>query len=208
MNNDVRNRIGILGGTFNPIHIGHLMLAQSALEAFDLSKVLFVPCAQPPHKEAAALAGASHRLAMVEAAIEGDLRFEASDIEIERGGVSYAIDTVRQLHQIYPAADLLFLIGSDTLPELHLWKDVYNLLRLCRFITVGRPGRGTGPFRTEDLHLDPPWPEKLLQDVSALRLVDVSSSDIRYRMAEGMSIRYLTPLAVEMYIAEHHLYVK
>lgn len=208
MNSEMGNKIGILGGTFNPVHIGHLILAQSALETFDLSKVLFVPCALPPHKGATTLAAARHRLAMVESAIEGDLRFEVSGLEIQRGGVSYAIDTVRQLHRLYPKAKLHFIIGSDTLPELHLWKSVNDLLKLCTFITFGRPGRNTGPYRPVELQLPAPWAEQLLRNYSALRLVDVSSSDIRYRMAEGMSIRYLVPPAVEMYIAEHHLYVK
>jgi len=208
MNSGAVNRIGILGGTFNPVHIGHLILAQSAVEAFDLAKVLFIPCAQPPHKEPAGLVTAEHRMAMLEAAIEGDLRFEVSDIEIKRGGTSYAIATVRQLLRIYPQSKLFFIIGSDTLPELHLWKDVNALLKLCTFVTFGRPGQNHRPLQPDDLHLDPPWPEQLLRNYQELRLVDVSSSDVRYRLAEGMSIRYLVPLSVEMYIAEHGLYVK
>jgi len=208
MNNGVKNGIGILGGTFNPVHIGHLIVAQSAVETFDLSKVVFIPCAQPPHKGSSGLAAARHRLAMIEAAIEGDLRFEVSDMEIKRGGVSYAIDTVRELRQVHPESNVYFIIGSDTLPELHLWKDAYDLLKLCAFVTFARPGRNAGPPRPEDLHLDPPWPAELLKCYSSFRLVDISSSDIRYRMAEGMSIRYLVPPAVEMYIAEHRLYVK
>ena len=208
MNSEAVHKIGILGGTFNPVHIGHLILAQSAVEALDLSTVLFVPCAQPPHKESAGLASAEHRMAMLEAAIEGDLRFEVSDIEIKRGGTSYAIATVRQLQRMYPGSKLFFIIGSDTLPELHLWKDVYDLLTRCTFVTFGRPGRDTHPPQPADLHLDPPWPEQLLQNYQALRLVDISSSDIRYRVAEGMSIRYLVPPGVEMYVAEHGLYVK
>jgi nicotinate-nucleotide adenylyltransferase len=207
MNSGTGGKIGILGGTFNPIHIGHLILAQSAIEGFDLSKVLFVPCFQPPHKKSTALVAAKHRLAMIEAAIEGDLRFEVSDVEIGRGGISYAIDTIRQLHQLHPDSKLHFIIGSDTLTELYLWKNIYDLLKLCRFVTFGRPGRDARSLRPEDLHLKPPWPEQLLQDCSDLRRIDVSSSDIRYRLAEGMSIRYLVPPPVEMYIAEHHLYV-
>ena len=208
MNSDEGSKIGILGGTFNPIHIGHLILAQGALESFDLSRVLFIPCAQPPHKDASSLADASHRLAMVEAAVEGDPRFEVSDIEIRRGGISYAIDTARQLRRLHPLSKLYFIIGSDTLRELHLWKDVYALLPLCTFITFGRPGPGAGRLRPEDLHLDPPWPERLLRNHITARLVEVSSSDIRHRAAEGMSIRYLAPEVVEMYIAEHRLYVR
>jgi nicotinate-nucleotide adenylyltransferase len=200
------NRLGILGGTFNPVHTGHLILAQCAAEAFDLGKVLFLPAGLPPHKESTMLAAPGHRLAMLEMAIEGDLRFEVSDIELERGGTSYAVDTAAELHRAYPDAELCFIVGADTLPELHSWRNIYTLLRLCRFITLGRPGfdiTGISPHR---LRLDPPWPERLLKDYATGYMVDISSSDIRHRVAEGMSIRYLVPRAVEMYIAEHGLY--
>ena len=198
--------IGILGGTFNPVHMGHLMVAQAAAEQLDLAKVLFVPCATPPHKEASSLLSAEHRMAMLETAVQDNLRFELCDIEVRRGGPSYTIDTVSRIRRSYPAAALDFIIGSDTLPELHLWKDIYKLLGLCRFVTFLRPGAGMDSLRPEDLELDAPWPARLLQDVVTGHLVDVSSSDIRHRIAEGMSIRYLVPPEVEMYIAEHGLY--
>ena len=201
-----QTRIGILGGTFNPIHIGHLILAQSALEAFELEKVLFIPCGTPPHKDSAGLIAAEHRLAMVEAAVEGDLRFEALDIEIQRGGVSYAVDTVRQLHRLYRGADLYFIIGADTLPELHLWKDVRTLLTLCRFACFARPGFDLRSLKPEDLNLDPASARTAMENVTAGRQIDISSTDIRYRIAEGLGIRYLVPREVEIYIAEHRLY--
>jgi nicotinate-nucleotide adenylyltransferase len=201
------NKIGILGGTFNPVHIGHLILAQNAMEAIDLSKVLFIPCAQPPHKAATALVAAEHRVAMLEAAIEDDLRFEICDIEIKRAGPSYSIDTVTTLKKLYPETDFYFIIGGDSLLELHLWKDIDNLLRLCKFVTFARPGAGLEHVQPKDLRLDPPWAESLLKEAVTGRQVDVSSSDIRHRVAEGMSIRYLVPRLVEIYIAEHNLYV-
>lgn len=201
-----QSRIGILGGTFNPVHTGHLILAQSALEAFELEKVLFIPCGMPPHKESAGLIAAAHRLAMVEAAIEGDLRFEALNIEIQRGGVSYAVDTVRQLHDLYREADLFFIIGSDTLPELHLWRDVRTLLTLCRFACLARPGFDVHSLKPEDLHLEPASARAVMANVVAGRQIDISSTDIRYRVAEGLGIRYLVPREVEIYIAEHRLY--
>jgi nicotinate-nucleotide adenylyltransferase len=201
------SRIGILGGTFNPVHIGHLILAQSAVEAFDLGKVLFVPCGTPPHKSTTGLIAAEHRLAMVEAAIEGDLRFEALDIEVERPGVSYAVDTVAQIRQRCQGADLFFIIGSDTLPELHLWREIRTLLTLCRFITFARPGFDVAALKPETLQLEERWARALLDGVTSGRQIDVSSSDIRYRIAEGLGIRYLVPGEVEMYIAEHRLYV-
>jgi nicotinate-nucleotide adenylyltransferase len=199
-------RIGLLGGSFNPIHMGHLILAQSALEAFDLAQVWFIPAAQPPHKGTGAVLPAAHRLAMVEAAIEGDWRYEVNQLELLRPGPSYAIDTVRELRECYPAEDLCFIIGSDTLTELHLWKDINDLLPLCRFLTLARPGWDISEITPERIKLASPWPERLLADTAETRRIDISSSDIRHRVAEGLSIRYLVPPAVEMYIAEHHLY--
>lgn len=199
-------RVGILGGTFNPIHVGHLVLAQNALEAFDLTSVLFVPCATPPHKSGMHLIEGRHRLEMIEQAIAWSPFFEASDVELQRPGVSYAVDTVQALSRERPAAEMFFIIGADTLGELHKWRHIYDLLPLCRFVTFGRPGVEMGGLKAADLRLDDPWPERLLHDLVAGRQLDISSSDIRYRVAEGLCIRYLVPLEVEIYIAEHGLY--
>jgi nicotinate-nucleotide adenylyltransferase len=206
MNTAGQERIGILGGTFNPVHLGHLILAQAALETHDLARVLFVPCCRPPHKDTTGLAAAEHRLAMVRAALEDSLCFEVDDLEIRRGGVSYAVDTVAALRRRQPDAELMFIIGTDTLRELHMWKQIYSILPLCRFASFGRPGYAGEALAAADLHLDPPWPARLLQDLAPGRLIEISSSDIRHRVAEGMSVRYLVPAAVEMYIAEHGLY--
>ncbi|NQT91185.1 MAG: nicotinate (nicotinamide) nucleotide adenylyltransferase, partial [Lentisphaerae bacterium] len=165
MSSETGANIGILGGTFNPVHMGHLLLAQAAAEACDLSTVLFIPCAMPPHKGHCSLASAEHRLAMLEAATEGNLRFEVCDLEVRRGGPSYTIDTIRQLRGVYPGSALHFIIGADTLTELHLWKDIRELLNLCRFVTLVRPGSPVEQIKPEDLGLDPPWPERLLKDV-------------------------------------------
>lgn len=199
-------RLGVLGGTFNPVHLGHLIMAQDALEYFELSKVLFVPCATPPHKTPHELAPATHRLAMLDAALEGELRFEVSDIEIQRGGTTYTIDTMRSLATAHPDVELCFIIGADSLVELHLWKDVEALLSLCRIVTIARPGIEWASLKGADLRLPDPWPERLLADVRVGHLTNVSSTDIRYRVAEGMSIRYLVPPGVDMYITEHSLY--
>jgi nicotinate-nucleotide adenylyltransferase len=206
MNKPIQTRIGILGGTFNPVHLGHLILAQNALEKYELSKVLFVPCAMPPHKKSAALVSATHRMAMLNAVIETDPRFEVSDIELARKGPSYSVDTVAQLHEMHAGAGLYFIIGSDSLGELHMWKDIQKLLTMCTFVTFTRPGNGARAITPESLKMESPWPQRLLSNVSSLHMVDISSSEIRYRVAEGMSIRYLVPQAVETYIAENHLY--
>lgn len=201
-----QNRLGILGGTFNPIHVGHLILAQAAAEHFDLDRVLFVPCAAPPHKPGTNLLEGRHRMAMIEAAIEWNPLFAVSDLELLRSGTSYAIDTVCELSRQYPRSELCFIIGTDTLLELHKWHRIYDILTLCRFVSFGRPGVNIEALRSEHLKLDSPWPERLLQDLASGRQIDISSTDIRYRVAEGLSIRYLVPPEVEMYIAEHGLY--
>lgn len=199
-------RLGVLGGTFNPVHMGHLIMAQDAIEHFELSKVIFMPCANPPHKATSDLASARHRMAMLETAIEGDLRFEVSDMELQRGGTSYTIDTVRELAAQHPGIEICFIIGADSLMELHLWKDIDILLGLCRVVTIARPGIELASLRASDLHVKHPCTVRLQADVRVGHLINVSSTDIRYRAAEGMSIRYLVPAGVDMYIAEHSLY--
>ena len=206
MIDDDRQRIGIFGGTFNPIHMGHLVLAQDAIEQFDLAQVIFVPANRPPHKECQGLVSPDHRLAMIDAAIEGDLQFTLSDIEVLREGVSYAVDTMRELAYTYPDSELNFVIGSDSLAELHLWKNVYELLELCDIKVFERPGYRLDSLSAAQMQLRDPWPDKLLQSAVSGHLIDISSSDIRHRIREGMSIRYLVHPAVEMYIGEHSLY--
>lgn len=201
-----RERLGILGGSFNPVHLGHLLLAQTALERFDLDRVLFMPCAVQPHKDPRGLASAAHREAMVEAAILDNLGFDLLDIELRRGGVSYTVDSLREIRSQYPNADLLFMIGADTLPELHGWKNIEAVLSLCAFIVFARPGYDLQKHSPETLKLPSPWPDRLGRNICNVRQIDISSSDIRHRIAEGLSIRYLVPQPVEMIIMEHHLY--
>ncbi|MFA7158815.1 MAG: nicotinate-nucleotide adenylyltransferase [Kiritimatiellia bacterium] len=202
----MKPRIGIFGGTFNPVHTGHLIMAQDALEVFDLARVLFVPCYLPPHKDASRVASAAHRAAMLGKAIEDNPGFEMCDAEIRTGGTNYSIDTIRRLRGLHPGAELFFIIGSDSRMELHQWKEIGTLLKLCRFVTFIRPGFDPGHSAPKALKLAPGARRKLMQGVVTLHQVNISSTDIRHRIAEGLSIRYLVPAAVEMYIAEHNLY--
>ncbi len=196
----------MFGGTFNPIHLGHLLIAQDAIDAFELTSILFMPCATPPHKQKSSLIPARHRLAMVEAAIEADINFEPSDLEIQRGGVSYSYVTMSEIRQLHPDTDILFIIGSDSLCELHLWKNIYKLLDICELVIIERPGYERKTIDPASILLDPPWPDKLLANIVSRHPVGISSTDVRYRIAEGMCIRHLVPRAVEVYIAEHRLY--
>ena len=134
-------KLGILGGSFNPIHLGHLVLAETAREALGLERVIFIPAKLPPHKRAAALADGADRLAMVRLAVAGNPALAASDIELRRPGVSYSVDTVRALRQKLGAGtEIYFLIGMDTVAELTAWREVARLARLCKFVPLSRPG--------------------------------------------------------------------
>jgi nicotinate-nucleotide adenylyltransferase len=194
--------IGLLGGTFNPVHDGHLSIAREALRLFDLAAVWFIPCAIPPHKPATGLAPNADRLAMLRLAIAGEPRFDALPVEFDRPGPSYTLHTVRELRARHPGTDFVFIIGADTLPELHTWHQPLDLLPLIRIVTLARPGFIPDPAA---LHLPPPWPERLLADVRTGHPLDVASRDLRANIAAGQPVS-LVPPAVIRYIQEHNLY--
>ena len=198
-------KVGILGGTFNPVHIGHLLVAQTVRESCGLDRVVLMPCHTPPHKTCDVLAPVADRLAMVRLAIAGDPALDVCTLELERGGVSYAVDTMTAFRACYPDCEPHFIIGMDSLRELHLWYRVEALLQLCKFIVVDRPGIDR-PIAANDLRLPLPWPEKLLGSVIPRRLCEVSSREIRKRVAENRTIRYLVMPAVEEYIFRQGLY--
>lgn len=199
-------RIGIFGGSFNPVHLGHLVVAQDALEHMGLNRIIFLPAAQPPHKTAQPLAPASDRLEMLRLAVADDPRFEVSNDEIDRGGVSYTVDTLRRFHERYPTSALYFLVGGDTLRELHTWREIETVLQLAEIVTVGRPGVPLDSLNEKTLRLPDPWPARLAANVVTGHRLEISATDIRGRCVRGRSIRYLVPPAVERYIAAHHLY--
>lgn len=193
-----------MGGTFDPVHIGHLLAAQSALEAFGLDRVVFVPSAVTPHKRHARIADAAHRLAMLKLAVAGIEHFEVSTLELERGGVSYTFDTLTALRTEHPEWDLWFIVGMDSLRELHLWHRAAELLDLCTVCALERPGVDTLLDAVPGLPAE--WSERLLRHVAPGRRIDVSSSEIRSRIAERRAIRYLVPREVETYIRDQRLY--
>ena len=199
-------RIGIMGGSFDPVHMGHLVVAQDAMERLELSEVVFIPAAIPPHKQHLRQADAEHRLNMLQLAVESDIRFSISDVELQRGGVSYTIDTVRALRSGQPDADWVVVVGSDTLVDLHTWYKVDELLDLCEVASFLRPGESELSAIAEKMQLPDRHRAMLLRNVVEAHLVGISSSEIRMRIAEGLGIRYLVPPEVEMYIFEHGLY--
>ena len=199
-----RQRIGILGGTFNPIHLGHLLIAQDAMERMKLDRVKFIPSAKPPHKTVDKLASERDRLRMIALAIRGNTRFEVDDIEIRRGGKSYSVDTLAGLRQREPRADFYFIIGADSLRELHLWREAERLVTLCTFVTVPRPGFDPKPI--VDPRLNAATRRRLCQHVLRGHACDIASRDIRARVASGRSIRYLVADAVHSYIRRRRLY--
>jgi len=189
-------RLGIFGGTFNPIHLGHLLIAADAAEAFHLDRVVFIPAATPPHKRPRVLAPAAQRLRMVKLAIRGNPRFTCSDIEVRRGGPSYSVETLRHLRSAMPRARFFFIIGSDSLRELHRWKEARELVKLCEFICVTRPGERIARCRLRGARI-----HRLTGHPA-----NVSSTDIRNRVARGATTRYLLPDAVRRHIERHRLY--
>lgn len=186
-------KIGILGGTFNPIHIGHLILAEEAREKLGLDKVIFVPTFLPPHKDNSNIAPASDRLTMIKLAIEGNKYFIVSDLEIKRNGRSYTIDTIKEFKDKFGSDDLYFIIGSDLLKYLEEWKDLNEIIKIVKFIAATRPG----------------YPlEKMPSYINTLpiRAVDISAFGIRECVKENKSFRYLLPERVYNYIKKRGLY--
>ena len=197
----------IFGGTFNPVHLAHVKVAEAAFEQLPLDRLLLIPSFIPPHKQADRLISAEHRLRMVELAIAGREGWAVSEIEIERGGRSYSIDTARTLIAEYDLQDRpYFLIGADMLQELATWKDVAQLVTLCRFVVVARPGLSLDPTPALQAAIGREEAEAVCQRKVDVPPTDVSSTDIRRRVAGSHPFEHLVPPAVADYIKQKRLY--
>ncbi|MDX1963441.1 MAG: nicotinate-nucleotide adenylyltransferase [Pirellulales bacterium] len=199
-------RLGIFGGSFDPVHYGHLLLAESSRQQARLDRVYFVPANIPPHKLGQLRADGADRVEMLKLAISGQDTFAYSTCELDRGGISYTVETLRYFHKTEPAADLFLLLGADSLHDLPNWKEPAEICTLALPLVVNREG-----------HTSPDW-QLLAPFVSSQRLKEIaangvvmpgmglSSSQIRQAAAAGSSIRYQTPRAVELYLITHKLY--
>ncbi|MBI2854032.1 MAG: nicotinate-nucleotide adenylyltransferase [Chloroflexi bacterium] len=196
-------RLGVLGGTFDPIHTAHLIVAEEVRVKFGLAKVLFIPTGMPYFKSDQGLSAAQDRLGMVRAAVASNPDFEASTIEIDRPGPTYTVDTVAELREKYRQEEIYFIVGWDALKTLPSWREPKRLLEMCRLVGVPRPD-----WRKPSI---PELEEAIPGASQRIVLLDqpvigISSTEIRSRVAAGISIRYLVPEAVERYIAERGLY--
>lgn len=196
-------KIAILGGTFNPVHTGHLRVAENALASAGLDRVILVPCGTPPHKNAGELAGGSHRLAMLRLAIAGNPRLETSDCEIVRGGVSYSVDTVAELRRRSPDDRFSLIVGSDNFHEIGTWRRFGELVTLCDFLVIERPGC---PLRLPPASVPAAQLPLLRFEVFQGPTVEIASSGIRDRIREGKNVSPWLAPSVYDYIRQHHLY--
>lgn len=196
------SRLGVMGGTFDPIHYAHLVMAEEARNQFALDVVLFIPAGQPPHKQNDRVSDSEHRYAMVLLSTGPNPCFDISRFEIERKGPSYSVDTIRHLKNTYgPDTEIYFILGADEALDLPNWHDAESLSRMVWFVTVPRPGFNIAELRTR-------LPASFYSRIEFLPLtpMDISSTEIRARVKAGKSIKYLVTTEVEAYIYKHGLY--
>ena len=191
-------KLGIFGGTFDPVHHGHLIVAEAVRESVGLDRIMFVPTLISPHKQDVVTAPAEHRLAMLREAVKPNPFFEVLDIEIERGGVSYTVDTIRMLGVSHPRDTLYLLIGADNLVEFGTWREPSEILSHAVLVVMDRPGfTGGAP--------EPALPARTIR--CRVPAIDISGTEIRRRVREGLPISYMVPPAVARIIGRHRLYL-
>ena len=215
-------RLGIIGGTFNPIHYGHLAAAEEVRDRLKLDRILFIPSFLPPHKQEEDMPSAVQRLEMVRLAVSGNNHFKVSDIEVKRGGKSYTIDTIEALLLQHPGTELYFITGLDSFLDIQTWKDWERLLTLCFFVVLSRPGYSFADL-ARIVFMKESAPDLAALDrqetaqvtmksdnlkvyLERISLYDISSTDIRTRLRQARTIKYHLPEAVEHYIIENKLY--
>ena len=200
-------RVLLFGGTFDPIHNGHLIVARSAAEQLGIARIILIPSAVPPHKSPTTISTAQHRLKMTELAVQTDPMFDVSDCELQRQGPSYTLETLMHFRKTHgPHNELFWLIGADTIKELAIWYRLAELVETCTIVTARRPNSDCddlsalhGPLTTEQI-------ERLQTHMLDTPLIEISATDIRQRICRNESIRYMVPQPVADYIAEHRLY--
>jgi nicotinate-nucleotide adenylyltransferase len=200
--------VGIMGGTFDPIHYGHLVIAEGARVEYDLSEVIFIPSGMPPHKRDQTISNAEDRYRMTMLATQDNPHFSVSRVEIDRPGPSFAVDTIRTMKEMYgPDVDLYFITGADAILQILSWKDVGSLISMCHFVAATRPGYSLTWLREIIARIR----ERHQSDFSVQYMevpgLMISSTDIRQRVRSGLPIRYLLPEIVESYIRTHRLYL-
>ena len=196
--------IGVLGGTFDPVHKGHLIVAEEAKTRLNLDEVIFVPAGQPWLKADIPISPAEHRLQMLRLAIADKPHFKLSTIEIERAGASYSVDTIAELQgQLGNGDELFFILGWDSLAELSQWREPKRLIKMCYLVAVPRPGYPRPKLKALEASIPGISQRVMLLDEP---YIDISASAIRDRVARGLSVRHLVPEAVNRYIKEHGLY--
>jgi len=195
-------RLGLFGGTFDPLHLGHLVVAQDVAERLSLDGLLFLVAGLPPHKRGEVLSPPSLRVEMARAAVAGNPLFNVSEVELDREGPTYTVDTLRHFRVVHPDAEIFFLLGADQLAEFHEWQEPEGIAALVTLVVVGRDG--VGPDQLPPVALGSGGELNFISlDVTR---VDISSSEVRARVREGLSIRYLVPEEVRRIIETHRLY--
>ncbi len=197
-------RLGLFGGTFDPIHLGHLILAERCREECRLDQVWFIPAGNPPHKQNEAISPGIQRAEMLEFAVAGHPQFSVNRIELNRTGRTFTVDTLRSIRAEDPTRDLFFLIGADSLSDLPLWRDPAGIAALATIVAVNRGDRPLPDLEALRGKLGDAVLERV--QIVIMPAIDLSSTDIRRRVREGRSIRFMVPRACEVYIEQHGLY--